>query len=353
MATRWSSGPAASKLLTKMRAELDRGWPPGLTLLTGDDLFHLDAAQKMLLDALVPAEATDFAISVFGDERVDVGTVVAAARSLGMFSERRVVLLRDIASLEGEPDALKEYAARPPQDSYLIVRAPELDQRFKLHKTLARAGKTLKFSAAQPGSSHLVADLRGLADDRGLQLDRTAAEFLAEATAGDLHRAASELDKIDAFFGAARRRRVTAEVLREVGAGGGLLSGWEVANGVMMRDRAEALAAVGRLVESGDEPIRLVGGLAWRARVMLQARVMIEAGASMDAVTKVGRCGPEAARALRRYSVAELRRFPALLLEADRSLKSRSLAPRAVLENLVDAMTRRPDSLQATRTGKG
>ena len=48
----------------------------------------------------------------------------------------------------------------------------------------------------------------------------------------------------------------------------------------------------------------------------------------------------ELLRGVRRYELGELLRFPALLYEADRSLKSRSIGGRAVLENLVDRMTR-------------
>jgi DNA polymerase III delta subunit len=131
-------------------------------------------------------------------------------------------------------------------------------------------------------------------------------------------------------------------MIREIGSGGGLIAGWEVANAVAARDHAAALAEARRLIDSGEEPLRIVGGLAWRARVMLQAKSMLEAGVRADEVygtLPTWGWKKELLRGMRAYSLDELLAFPARLLAADRALKSRSLGKRAVLENLVDELT--------------
>ncbi|HKQ62971.1 MAG TPA: hypothetical protein VJS92_16895, partial [Candidatus Polarisedimenticolaceae bacterium] len=51
-----SRAPAPAVQLAALRRELARGWTPGLTVLTGSDVYHLDAAQQALLDALAPAD---------------------------------------------------------------------------------------------------------------------------------------------------------------------------------------------------------------------------------------------------------------------------------------------------------
>jgi len=71
---------------------------------------------------------------------------------------------------------------------------------------------------------------------------------------------------------------------------------------------------------------------------MLQAKAMAEAGARPDQIVQAARAWGyrEALLAgIRRYTLAELLSFPARLLDADRTLKSRQLAPGAVLEALV------------------
>ncbi len=359
MARRRAPGIAPAALLREVRSRAGSGWPAGLAVLTGDDAYHLDAAQDAILAALVPPGTGDLALTVFGgDERVAVADVVAAARSVGMFSPRRVVLVRDVDVLEGEPDALQAYAGRPPADSYLVVRAPALDQRRKLHKALASAGTTLAFvrggEADDPATRR---EIGGLAAERGLRLRPAVVAFLAEAAAGDLYRVRSELDKIRAWIGGDTPADVTPEIAREVAAGTAVMTGWEVADAVQRRDLPEALAALRRLIESGAEPIQVLGGLAWRARALLQARALRDGGAGPRDILSAVRVpfAREAfLEAVERYSLAELRAFPYHLARADRTLKSRGIDAGAVLQELAVALispSRTPSSPRAPARG--
>jgi DNA polymerase-3 subunit delta len=328
-------------LLRQVEKELGREWTPGLTVLCGDDLYHLDRAQRSLLEALTEGDDSEFGLSVFGEDKTDLSVVVSAARSVGMFSPRRVVFVSNVTSLEGEPETIQAYAEAPPPQSYLIVRAPALDRRRKLHQVLAKSGRLLKFESGNPAYGRGERDLIAMAREKELEVDSAAAGFLYQLAGGDLYRLSNELDKIRAWLGDGNRR-VTPEVVREVASSGGLLSGWEVADAVLRRDRPAALVAARKLVDAGDEPIRVVGGLAWRARVMLQARAMLDEGKSPGEVVKATRAfyyRDALLQGVARYTMDELLRFPATLLVADKTLKSRSIHPRAVLENLVDRLT--------------
>ena len=335
--------PSGRTALARLRERIEKGWPPGLTVLTGGDLYHLDRAQQALLAALVPDDSSGFARTVFGEQRVDVAAVVAAARSAGMFAERRVVLVRDLAALEGEADALAAYAAEPPRSSYLLVRAPDIDKRRKLHKTLVTAGVVLEFPAAGAQDAAMLADdVRELAEERGLAVDRPTAVLLAEACACDFYRIDAELQKARSWLGGGGRPALTRELLGELAAGSVVLSGWEVASALLRGRRAEALLALDRLLEGGEEPLRLLGGLAFRARSMMQARALMDGGVPAARALRAARLWglrpDEAERCLARYSTTRLLGFPGLLLEADRTLKSRSLAPRAVLGAMLERM---------------
>jgi DNA polymerase-3 subunit delta len=257
-----------------------------------------------------------------------------------MFAPRRVVLVREVGALEGEPDALLEYAAAPPPDTHLIVRALDLDRRRKLHQALDQAGTVYAFDLPDRPDQNLVPDILALAQQLKLRLDRDAAALLGEICGGDLVRVQTELGKLQAWAGGTP---VGLEAIREVGAGSAVLAGWEIADALLTRDRGAALAAVRRLVQSGESPLRLVGGLAYRTRSMLQAKLL-----GLDARASPGRLAgrlrvpehvvPKLLQGVARYPLPELLAFPALLLEADRTLKSRDLAPQAVLESLVERM---------------
>ncbi len=345
---RGTTGPWGGAVLATLRSELSRrGWPPGLTVLTGDDLFHLDLAQKALLDHLVPAAEAGYALSVFGDQKIDVSEIVGAARSAGMFASRRVVFLRDVEALQGEPGVLAEYARKPPSSSFILVRAPRLDQRRLIHKELAESGRVLVFRSATRGETGLLLkEVLALAAERRLRLEAGVGELLLELGAGDLQRIESELEKIRAFKGGDAPRAVTVADVTTLAAGSGSLSGWELANAILARDRAGALAAARRVMDSGIEPLMTLGGLAWRTRVMLQVKARIAAGARPQEALAGAYAGvppPQLLEGLSRYSLREILAFPARLLEADRTLKSRSIDPRAVFESLAEDLTGRAE----------
>ena len=81
-----------------------------------------------------------------------------------------------------------------------------------------------------------------------------------------------------------------------------------------------------------------MGGLAWRARTLLKAKAMSDAGAPARDVVAAARAWSqerELLKSLARTRLADLLAMPQHLLAADRALKSRSIDPRAVLEQLV------------------
>jgi DNA polymerase-3 subunit delta len=336
-----AEGPWGGAVLERVRETIASGWPPGLTVLTGDDLFHLDRAQRAILEALVPDPGDPFACTVFSEVPLAAGELVGAARSSGMFSARRVVLVRDAALIQGEPDPLTAFASAPPERGYLVIRAPKLDRKRKMGKALAETKHCFVFRAAtdaeRPALSRVITSL---AKEHALELPRETLELLIEVCGSDLHRIEREIEKLDLSFGArgGSARAVDHATLRSLLAGASLLSGWELSQALLARDRNAALDAARRLVDSGDEPIRIVGGLAWRARTLLTAKAMSEAGAPTRDVVTAARAWSqerELLRGLSRYRLRDLLAMPSRLLAADRALKSRSIDPRAVLEQLV------------------
>ncbi len=341
-----SEGPWGGAVLKSVLAALSKGWPPGLTVLTGDDLYHLDRAQAALLDHLIPDRSDRFALSIVGGDALSTMALVGSARSSGMFSSRRVVFVPDVAVLEGDPEPLTAYASHPPKDSFLIVRAPKLERKRKLPKALAEAGICLTFRHPTTDTAfrELAAEMSSLAASHGIPLDGRAGELLLEVCGPDLHRIANELEKIAIWRGAegGAGEPLDAATVRELVVGGGAHSVWELADALTAREREAAAAAARRVLDAGDEPIRILGALASRTRALLAARAMSDAGKSAkDAV--------DAARAwyyrdaltmgLARYTLAEALAMPGRLLAADRSLKSRSLDKGAVLEGLVLELT--------------
>lgn len=343
---RGPEGPWAGALLREVIARVKRGWPPGLVLFAGDEAWHLDRAKRSILDALVPDDAS-FGLTVFDDEKVSTATVAAAARSGGgMFASRRVVVVRDLALLEGEAEKdkiepLAAYAADPSPDSHVLVLARALDRKRRLHASLAEAGTLLVFRspASEPEVAEATAAVEGMAREAGIALGSGAAAFLLERVEGDFLRVAREIDKAAAWAEGATAP-LTKGDLAAIVHGDAASTGWELSDAITARDGAAAARWARRLggVRDRGEAIPIVGGIAWRARTLLKAKAMLARGAREQEV--VDACRAWAYRGgllagLKRYTLEELLAFPARLLEADRALKGGALPARAVLESLA------------------
>ncbi len=286
-------------------------------MLSGDDLYHLDRAKRAIFDALGADTDDAYGRTVFGEAKVDLAAVVAAARSVGMFAPRRVVFVREIAALAADDDAirtLREYAENPPPHSHLVVRAPALDTRRKLHKALAEGGRLVAFVLPE-GGARIAAALPvagAIARERAIRLDTEALALLVDLTGGDLLRVEHELDKLAAWL-EREGDAVGPDVVLEVAAAGGLASGWAAAAALARRDLAGMLVALRQSVDAGEVPLKILGGLAWRARVLREAKGLAEARRPLREIveaTRAWRFEDELAAGLARYDAAELLALP-------------------------------------------
>jgi DNA polymerase-3 subunit delta len=93
-------------------------------------------------------------------------------------------------------------------------------------------------------------------------------------------------------------------------------------------DRARALRILGRNLEAGEAPLRILGSLIWQYRRIWKARDLVEEGRSDAELARALAISPYRLRDLlaqaRRFSTAHLRHAFDLLLKADSDLKGGS-----------------------------
>jgi len=173
---------------------------------------------------------------------------------------------------------------------------------------------------------------------RKLRIDDAAAEFLLEVCGADLLHVDAELDKARDHAGGFAETTVTVETLRDLVTGDESVTGFELSEALLRRDRSAAATWSRRYAQTGEEPLRVLGALAWRARGMVQATALVAAGRDASeavAALKAWRIARDVPGLLARYDAEEILAFPSKLLAADLALKSRSLPGGAVLEALV------------------
>jgi len=335
----------------QLLARVKKGKPIPAILLLGEETYLRDSCRSALSDAYVNDAARTWAISRFSAERGELQSALDQAQTLPMLSPQQVVFVEEAEAIEEfsekkRDDAVKQleaYLADPASFTVLVIEAAHLDQRMRLGKMLIERALVVQVGLGDSPDQRTavaVALAKSLAREQRIEFEKGAAEDLAESVAADLQRLKTEIEKLASYAGdrkTIRREDVALMVISEKAA-----TVWELADFLAGRKPRLALEFLDRLLRDGEEPLQILGALAW------MYRKLIEASELRGAVN-----GWQAARALQmRSDQAELavrnaRQIPkprliaglSALQRADDRLKSGEKDARGVMEFLITELT--------------
>ncbi|HVS88952.1 MAG TPA: DNA polymerase III subunit delta [Candidatus Acidoferrum sp.] len=335
------------ELLTR----LEKGKPIPALLLLGEERYLRDACRAQLIKTFVPEASRTWAVSRYSAERGETEAALEQAQTLPMLSLLQVVFLEDGEAIErlGEKNRdqavalLENYLGDPAPFTVMVVEATGLDQRMKLAKLLME--KTLVVEVglgdnADDRQAVAVALARAIGKEQGVEFEKGAAEDLAEFVAADLMRLKTEIDKLSTFAGERkliRRADVSAMVVSEKTA-----TVWELAGILASRQSKKALEFLDRLLREGEEPLRMLGAMAWMYRKLIEASEVKGATNGWQAARTLGMKPEQAELALqnaRKIPMARLLGGLRALQKADDRLKGGGEDARAVMEFLVTELT--------------
>jgi len=306
-------------------------------LIVGEDSYLRQQARESLL-ASVPEEARPFAVQEFSLARTDLDEVRRAATTPTLLSPRQVLLLRDAERLgEEEVDQLGELIDSLPEFTLLVFEEEKLDKRTRVARLLE--AKCELHPADPPKDAEAVKQAEAMARNLGLRLSAARARELVSAVGPNLGFLRTELEKLRSFVG--EGREVTADDLTSVVVPARRFVIFDLVDLMADRRRADALQMLKRLLIQGENPIPIVGLLAWLYRQLLIAQALPAGTPPWKA--RVG--GPperkeQLLRVARKLTREQLREAFAALAEADLSLKSSAPDAPAVVELLVVRLTK-------------
>lgn len=322
----------------------------GVTLL-GPESYLRDMCRARLIETYTQEGTRDWSVTRFSAEHDPPDRVIGQAQTLPMLAPRQVVVWSDVEALErlGEKsrdsmlERLETYFGDPAPFTVLVLEAPHLDERMRLFKVLRE--HTLVVScelSGEPEERESVATLMAdqMARQSGVQIERSAAQLLSESTNADLARMRTEIEKLATYAGdrkAITRRDVEALVVSEK-----RYTVWQLSEMLANGDRARALTFLESLLNEGEQPVAIVGAMAWMYRKLLEAQELGRGANGWQASRQLG-MRPDTAeiavRAAQRIPREQLVKGLAALSETDNRLKSGGAAPRAVMEFLVARLT--------------
>jgi DNA polymerase-3 subunit delta len=335
----------------ELLGRLEKGRLIPAVLLLGEETYLRDKCREQLIERFVPEAARPWAVSRYSADRGETQAALDQAQTMAMLSPQQVVFLEDAEAIEklGEKnrdeavEQLSAYLEDPAPFTVLVVEATSLDQRMKLGKLLTEKALVVECGLGDNASERqaaAVALARAIAKEQGVEFEKGAAEDLAEFVAADLMRLKTEIDKLATYVAKKKviaRADVSALVISEK-----TTTVWELADLLASRQPKKALEFLDRLLRDGEEPLQMLGAMAWMYRKLIEASEVKGVANGWQAARALGMRPEQAELALqnaRKISKPRLLAGLHALRDADDRLKGGGAEPRTVMEFLVTQLT--------------
>lgn len=299
---------------------MKRGTIAPVYLVVGEDEAGKDEVVASLT-GLVEEDLRGFNVERFtaGDAKPD--DVVAAARTLPMLGDRRVVVFahierlfkgrRKVAEVEDEegteeapapdPGGLEGYLANPEPLNVLVLVATDINRSTRLGKALDKHATSIECDGFKAdgfnGAQAALRDAMQFAAERfkaaGKRIDAAGLTALVERAGPDIVRLRKDVETLVLFVGDATA--VSERDVRLVVGSAQQFDDWAVTNAIAASDAAAALRHVQLMIENGSSPFQMLGQLGWWVRTRMTQVAPDRVGGAVralyqaDAASKLGR----------------------------------------------------------------
>jgi DNA polymerase-3 subunit delta len=260
----------------QLATSLKQGLAP-VFLICGDEPFQLGEAASLIRQA---ARAGGFeereVLEV--DGHFDWGRLMVVARSLSLFSSRKLIELRLASGKIGREggEAVRDYCARPLAANRLLILAPDLEYQelqAKWVQTVERAGVLLQVKPLE--GRRLVEWIEQRMRGRGLRPGPEVAPLLAERVEGNLLAAVQEVDKLVLLHG---EGPLSGEELGRAIADSSRFDLFDVPDAALAGDRARMHRIIDGLAAEGTAEPLVLWVLAREVRLLARAAFAAGAG---------------------------------------------------------------------------
>ncbi len=295
-------------------------------LIAGESFLSDEA-----LDQIRVQEATDPLSEVAFDADVESASLLAALGTSSLLGGRRLVVIYGAQDLRKEQvEAIDRYLESPSPDSVLVAIATG---KSKLEPSAKRAGAVIALES--PKGRKLAGWLRQRATDHGLKMDERAAYALIDSVGNELRDLDGALSQLvtahgpGAKLGAANVKEMFSRLADE--------RVYAFTDAVGDRRLPQAMTALRRLLDQGEEPLMVFGALAGQVRRMLRARRYADQGPKVvaDAMGLPAWRAERLHRQARAYREDELVESMSILSATDVEMKGGDLPPDVALEVAV------------------
>lgn len=333
----------------ELLASLERGAPPPIVFVVGEETFLADEVVAALRKAALGSQGT-----AFDEDRVTAGETpvtraLATAKTLPMLAPMRFVHVRQGERWEGEGEgasealeALAEYINHPNPSSCVVIVARKLDMRRK--HALAAKKRGCVVTCEPLVGPELVRWVERRAKAKGHPIAHDVAERIAALSGPELFVLEDVLERLSIYVGEGHAidDAAVATLVTRVR----LADTWALVDAVGKRDLPKALAALADAYDPKDRGLPLLGALAWSMRQLAKLQAGLASGMNESDAGKFAGIFPsfrvrDALTRARAMKPGDGERWLRVLAETDLALKGSKRPPEAILEEMLLRLIRK------------
>lgn len=312
-----------------------------VAVLYGSESHLRSQSRKALVAVLCGADSedSDLGLTVFSGKDTDYKTVSDELSMVSMFGDHRVVLIEEADDFVSKNRAqLEKYVEKPSRKSTLILDVKSWPKNTKLAKKVVST-KGLVIECAELSGAPLHRWLMDLAESKfEKKLSKDAASTMVQLAGSSLGLLGQEVEKLVSYVG--DRERITPEDVRTLVGGWKAETTWVMLNAARDGQLGKALDCLDKLLESGEAPQRILGGINHTFRKIALATETSRGGKPLSAAIKDAGVFYRETGAVEKY-LRRIKRPKAELIlhnlaKADRNMKGGSRVPdRIQIEQLL------------------
>lgn len=302
---------------------------PPMYLFTGPEELLLRRTATRLIDELRSEAPVDI-IDVRAPELREHG--LPDLRTGSLFGDRRVVLIRDAQELAADLAAVLQAELDGPRpEAVVVLLATGTGRIRKLAKAVKDAGGRVDVAPPRDWEDR---KWQGLVRDEFGQHHRRAAGGAVQAILDHAGLNVAQIaEKVAQVVAATPDGRIDQADVERAVVGHGSRGSFAVADAMCERQPARALALLRGVLETGSDPIMILGALVYRIRSVVAVAGRIEPS---EVGLRISRGQTRHLQgAARNFGAGELTRAMRTLADADVELKSGELPPDLVIERAV------------------
>ncbi len=262
---------------------------------------------------------TDFKSMPKADE------LIAACAQVPFMSKYRLVIVSECSVLraKGGAEQAKKIAdnlEKIPDSTALVLCVDSADKRRGLYKKAKKMGEVKEF--AEPRQADCINFIIEQADSLGVKISRQTAAELVSVSGCDYYTLENELKKLAVYC---KKEAVTSEHIKQCCSKTLEYNVFEI-HGLFVNKQAQKAKLMLDDILKSERPEMLIGLFARKIRDMYKAKMMINAGYSLDKIAGTLHVKNFVAQILykecKRFSVSQLRNGLLLLADLDYSIKS-------------------------------